>query len=100
MSPTPVERSLSMTDVEALTRCRTTTGENFPKPYDLSAAVGYGDKKDFFKIVRPKIRKFRRHKSVGLSSVRNVLAHRLTGLSINLGIHTWSHSCVLISDCV
>ena len=64
-----------MTDVEALTcRCRTTISGNFLKPYDLSAAVGYGDKKDFFKIVRPKIRKFRRHKSVGLFSVSNAVA--------------------------
>lgn len=81
MPPSPaVERSLSMTDVEALTRhCRATIGGNFPIPFDLSAAVGYGDKKDIFKIIRPKSRKFRSHKSVGLYSVRKFVSHRLTG---------------------
>ena len=67
-----------MTDVEAFTRlCRIPIGRNFPKPFDLSAAVGYGDKKDIFKIVRPKIRKSKSHKSVGLSSVRKFLARGL-----------------------
>ena len=59
MPPLPVERSLSLTDVEALSTRRTT-------PFDLSVAVGYGDKKNIFKIARPKRE---RHKSVGLFSV-------------------------------
>lgn len=76
MPPSPVERSLSMSDVEALARhCRRRT---IPLPFDLSAAVGYGDKKDIFKMVRPK-RKFKGHRSVGQYSVRKFVASRRTG---------------------
>ena len=77
MAPSPVERSLSMTDVEELTRhCRATFSRNVRVPFDLSAAVGSGDKKDIFKIVRPKIRQFKSHKSVGVDRVRKICCLR------------------------
>ena len=76
MAPSPAERSHSMTDVEELARrCRTTFNKNFPVPFDLSAAVGFGNKKDIFKIVRPKIRKSRSHKSAGVYSVRKFVPY-------------------------
>ena len=65
-----------MTDVEELTRhCRKTYGDNFPTPFDISAAVGYGDKKDIFKIRRPKLRKFNGNKILGLCRVSKAVLH-------------------------
>lgn len=75
MPPSPVERSLSMTDVEAL---GTRQCHSVPLPFDISAAVGYGDKKDIFKIVTPK-RKIKRHRSVGQYSVRKIVGYKHQG---------------------
>ena len=75
MPPSPVERSFSTSDVEELIRhCRGT----IQSPFDLSASVGYGDKKDIFKILRPR-RKFKGHRSVGQYIVRKFAARRRIG---------------------
>ena len=82
MAPSSMERSLSMTDVEDLTKlCRATRDENFPTPFDISAAVGYGDKKDIFKIPRPK-RKFNGNKILGFLRVRKTLLFVLNCLCL------------------
>lgn len=101
MAPSPTERSLSMTDVEELTRrCRTTFNKNFLVPFDFSAAVGSGNKKDIFKIVRPKIRKFKSHKSVGVYGVRKFVSYgfstnpfRTRRSILSTWIHAWSTDC-------
>ncbi|XP_078347751.1 uncharacterized protein LOC144632872 isoform X1 [Oculina patagonica] len=98
MPPSPVERSLSMSDVEALTRhCRRRT---IPLPFDFSAAVGYGDKKDIFKMVRPK-RKFKGLRSTGHYSAQSLRTtksrERFSSMKVNqnpLGSTVTHHSLV------
>ena len=73
MAPLIVKRAYSMTDVEELNKvCRATHGDNFPTPFDISAAVGYDNKKGIFKIIRPK-RKFNGINILGFFKVRKHL---------------------------
>lgn len=70
MAPLIVKRAYSMTDVEELNNvCRATHGDNFPTPFDISAAVGNDNKKSIFKIIRPK-RKFNGNNILGFFKVR------------------------------
>ena len=65
-----VKMSYSMTELEALTRhYRLPDDRNFTTPFDISAAVGYGDKKSFFKTQTPR-ENVNNHRIVTSYSVR------------------------------